>query len=149
MLEKYPDLAVGAFMMPTGFDQALQRPTFRKGWWTSGPSKRTLIGGITNWLLKASSVCNPRCTQELTTFEYKNGRAGARSGCFDDEVMCLGIALQVNLLVPLLDDEIEIPRMENGLPITTFQPEKVEEPPSIEERCFQSLMKKKEQQMVN
>lgn len=145
VVEKYN--LPNAFMMPTGFDSVLQKPTFRKGWWTGTTSRNALIGGIVKWLIEGTGQCNARCTRELTTFvRNKAGKAGAKAGCFDDEVMSLGILLQMNEIVPFDEDEFEIPRMENGLPLSTFKLEKKEKPLSIEERCFATLVKKKEYQ---
>lgn len=134
-----------AFMMPTGFDHALQRPTFKKGWWTSTTSKQAIIGAIKSWLLTGTGWAPIRTVKEMTTFvRNKAGKAGAKEGCNDDEVMAFGIALKVNEILPMPEDIELVPRLENGLPETLYKPKKVEEPKSLEEECFEHLIAKKE-----
>lgn len=95
-----------AFMMPT-YDVVKQSPSFRKGWWTSTNSKRALVSGIKKWLLDATGWCDTRCAKEMTTFvRSKTGKPQAKEGTNDDEVMALGIALQVNELAPYEEKRI-------------------------------------------
>ena len=87
------------FMMQK-FDVAKQSISTRKGWWTDTSSRRQLITGVREWLKAREGWCDSRCARELTTFVYRNGKGQAKEGSYDDEVMCLGIALIVDTLVP-------------------------------------------------
>jgi hypothetical protein len=131
------------FMMPK-FDVALQKASYRKGWWTAVDSRRKLVGGIKEWLIQGEGWCDPRCCREMTTFvRSKTGVPKAKPGTFDDEVMCFGIALQVNRIAPFEDYvEPEEPKVE-------FQdfvsPRPLGDPNgTLEERCFASLMRKRQ-----
>jgi len=68
----------------------------RPGWVTSSKTKPIAINNLAEFLKDA-----PECFhdvdlfQELRTFVEKDGKLGATSGCFDDRVMALAIALTV------------------------------------------------------
>ena len=94
------------FMMPKR-DNATGNFSVIKGWRTTQSSRNRLISGIKEWLLESEGWVNPRCLGECASFERnKTGRAEARAGTHDDEVIAFGIAIQVDLLVPE-DENIE------------------------------------------
>lgn len=134
------------FMMPK-YETTKNAVTYRKGWVTSGSSRPILISGIKDYLVDRTGFMNPRCVMECGTFvRNKNGKAEAKAGCHDDEVMCFGMCIQVDLLAPwtskrkqviggrmTLDDVYQAGK---DLQDTEPTPE-----PSIEERCLtQALM---------
>ena len=135
----------GLFMMPT-FDSAKQAVSFKKGWRTTETSRKKLVGGIKDWLIEKRGWADPRLCREMTTFVInKNGKPEAKSGTNDDEVMAFGIAIQVDLISPEDKYEEKIDRREDGLPVSVIKPVKVEEPKSLEERCFECVMAKIEE----
>jgi len=94
------------FMMPR-YDTTKESISYRKGWWTGTDSRRKLVSGLKQWLIEGAGWTDPRCVKEMTTFVLnQNGKPGAKSGCNDDEVLCLGIALQINQVVPF-DEKVE------------------------------------------
>lgn len=128
------------FLMPR-FDVTKQSVSYRKGWWTDTNSRRTLVGNIKKWLLGGVGWADTRCCSEMTTFVYsKSGKAEAKPGAHDDEVMCLGIGLTVNEIAPY-DGELEFMSQEDNPHVfdqeirKTPLGQKVEEP-SIEDKCF-------------
>jgi hypothetical protein len=89
-----------AFMMPK-YDTTNGSVSYRKGWWTSSSSRNVLISDLKTWLADGEGWVDVRCVKEMTTFTRdKNGKPKAKEGCFDDEVMCWGIALQVDAVCP-------------------------------------------------
>lgn len=137
-----------AFMMPQ-YDTARQTISYRKGWWTSTSSRRVLVSGLKQWLVGQTGWCDQRCCREMTTFvRDKVGKPRAKEGCNDDEVMCLGIALQVNAVAPYEEARIEQPTRDTsnwttGLPKSEMVKDE-EAPPTLEERCMTSLLAKRE-----
>ena len=139
---------VDNLFMDYNFDSALQRPSYRKGWRTSSSSRKILVAGVREWLQQKRGWVDPRCLREMTTFVInKVGKAEAKTGAHDDEVIAFGIAIQVDILAPgeEVADEPEVGA--NGLPRNIFSLEANkldEEPLTIEERCYASLMEKRE-----
>ncbi|MCP3681866.1 MAG: CapA family protein [bacterium] len=137
-----------AFLMPT-YDTVKQSPSNRKGWWTSVSSKRALVGGITRWLLDGEGWCDKRCVKEMTTFvRDKMGKANAKSGCYDDEVMAFGIALQVNEMAPMEDNKLPVAMRQDGLPEAVFKPPEVKKATLID-HCIATIERNKEQSGYN
>ncbi len=137
------------FMMPR-FDQASGTMSHAKGWRTTESSKKKIIGGIKEWLLEQEGWADQRCLREMTTFVRSGttfgeaGKARAKAGCHDDEVIALGIAIQVDLIAP--PDPYVVPRTyrEDGLSTDLFIPQPtLGEELSLEERCMESLLAKK------
>ena len=128
------------FMMPK-YDAATQTHSYIKGWRTHEASRNMLIAGIREWLVEESGWCDLRCVREMTTFvRDKNGKPQAKSGCHDDEVIALGIAIQVDFIAPEDDFPEARSLRADGLPDTLFEIEehkldedKVE---TFEDVCF-------------
>lgn len=90
------------FMMPT-YDSTKGGPSYRKGWRTTGPSKNMLIAGVKEWLVHREGWIDARCAGECGTYQRNsNGKAAAKAGCNDDEVIAFGICLQLDELTPRL-----------------------------------------------
>jgi hypothetical protein len=127
------------FMMPK-YDAATETHSHIKGWRTHEASKNMLIAGMREWLAEELGWCDNRCVREMTTFvRDKNGKPNAKSGCNDDEVIALGIAIQVDLYAPEDDFPVDVVRREDGLPDKLFDLEqnKLEEAePTTEEKCL-------------
>jgi len=132
------------FMMPR-FDQAKGTMSHAKGWKTTMSSRNILIAGIKEWLLEGEGWADQRCLREMTTFvRSRSGKGEAKSGCNDDEVISLGIAIQVDLIAP--PDPYVVPKTyrEDGLSTDLFIPQpNLGAEPSLEERCMESLLTKK------
>ncbi len=137
------------FMMPR-FDQAKETMSYAKGWRTTAASKGKLIGGIKEWLLEKEGWVDQRCLREMTTFVRSGttfgeaGKARAKAGCNDDEVIAFGIAIQVDLIAP--PDSYVVPKTyrEDGLSTDLFIPQPSEgEELTLDERCMESLMEKR------
>jgi hypothetical protein len=139
---------VDNLFMEYNFDSALQKPSFRKGWRTSASSRKILVAGVREWLFQRKGWVDPRCLREMTTFVInKTGKPEAKTGANDDEVIAFGIAIQVDILAPGDEYQEEVPRREDGLPETVFTLKGLEvegDPVTIEERCYASLMDRKE-----
>ena len=136
------------FMMPV-FDSAKQSISYRKGWRTTESSKNVLVGGIKNWLLDKQGWCDSRLCKEMTTFIHKeNGKAAAREGSHDDEVMAFGIALQVDIQAPQV--EFEAPKVvdEVLMSVKHFEAEEVEEPKTVMERCLAQAVQRIEERGI-
>jgi hypothetical protein len=137
------------FLMPI-YDTVKESVSYRKGWWTSVSSRRALVGGLKEWLSEGQGWCDTRCAREMTTFVIdKQGKACAKEGANDDEVMCLGIALQVDRMAP--DDLVYRAEAKD---IETFKKEvtsvrKKEEVTSLEERCLLHATAKQAQRQLN
>ena len=130
------------FLMPV-YDTVKNAISYRKGWWTSVSSRRALVGGIKEWLIEGTGWCDKRCVKEFNTFIIdKSGKAKAKEGANDDEVMCLGIALQVDRMAP----EDDVKRVEpkdvfafaKDVPKLEMAKKVIE--PSLQDRCFQHAM---------
>jgi hypothetical protein len=139
LVEKY-DLP-NPFMMPI-YDTARQAASFRKGWWTSTNSRRMLVAGIKEWLLNAQGWADPRCCREMTTFTRSaTGKAEAKPGTHDDEVIAFGICLQVNKIAPLEDYKAPESPPTHLQDFITAVPQEVRQL-NIEERCLASVLKR-------
>jgi len=140
------------FMMPS-YDSAKATVSFKKGWRTTGPSRNMLISGIKEWLIEKQGWADSRLMRECTTFvKNKNGRAEAKEGCNDDEVIAWGIAIQVDLQAPHSDFVPSKKKREDGLAWDVMQPHVLPvegDPVTIEERCFACVTAKvKEKQEI-
>jgi len=139
--DKCLDLGVpNLFMMPK-YETTKNMVTYRKGWVTNTGSRNMLISGIREYLVGRVGFIDPRCVGELGTFiRNKTGKAEAKAGCYDDEVLCFGICIQVDEIAPyggkkekdmVRETEVASPRDK------FFRVEEAEgEPRTIEERCF-------------
>ena len=135
-----------AFMMPT-YDSVKESISHRKGWWTSTNSRRKIIGGIKNWLIEREGWADPRCLRELTTFVLSgNGKAQAKDGCYDDEVMTFGIALQVHMIAPYEEPEkYDSETQEDYIArIFDLKKHKIDNEPTMEERCILTAIKNRQ-----
>lgn len=145
--DKCLDLEVpNLFMMPR-YETSRSEVTYRKGWITNQASRKMLVGGIKEHLAWRNGFIDPRCVGELGTFVYgKTGKAAAKSGCHDDEVLALGIAIQVAQLVPLEEAPAsqELKNVRGGEREKFFKDFTPEEEPSIEERCLANALEKQE-----
>lgn len=138
------------FMMPV-FDSAKQAVSHKKGWRTTQQSRNMLITGIKEWLETAQGWGDPRLCREFTTFvRNKNGKAEAKEGCNDDEVIAWGICIQVDLLAPEYDYVEDVAKREDGLPYDVFNPKAIpipDDPITIEERCLATVMRKQKEKL--
>jgi len=138
------------FMMPI-FDSAKQQVSYKKGWRTTEASKKVLISGIKEWLETGQGWGDPRLCREFTTFiRDKHGKARAKEGTNDDEVIAWGIAIQVDLIAPLMDFIEDIKTREDGLPYDVFNPKAIpipNDPVTIEERCLATVMRKQKEKL--
>ncbi len=135
------------FTMPS-YDSVKGTISHSKGWRTTMSSRRVLVAGIKEWLLERKGWADGRCIRELTTFVHnKAGKPEAKSGSNDDEVIALGIAIQVDQMSPYIPFETPTQMRPDGLSMTLFKPEKIGEPPSMEERCLAYLLEKKSDEM--
>ncbi len=136
------------FMMPT-YDSAKASVSFKKGWRTTTASRNTLISGIKDWLLEKAGWGDKRLCREFTTFvRNKNGKAEAKAGTNDDEVIAWGIAIQVDAMAPLGDYVEKVEKREDGISFSIHNPfaYPIEgEPKTVEERCMATVMKKVEE----
>lgn len=129
------------FMMPR-YEVAKNQVTYRKGWVTGVGSRNALVGGIREYLVERAGFIDPRCVGELGSFiRNKIGKAIAKGGCHDDEVLCFGIALQVDQIAPYTGTRSLPLSKQKGKDLRkVFFPEQFEEikgePSSIEERCL-------------
>jgi len=134
------------FMMPT-YDSARESVSYKKGFRTNAASKNKLITGIREWLLDEKGWGDLRLCGELLTFvRSATGKAGAKEGEHDDEVMAFGIALQVDIIAPemVVGEKGEV--REDGVPVETFDLGKLREegePETLEEKCLAQALKKR------
>lgn len=135
------------FMMPR-FDNATETLSVTKGWRTTQPSRNRLISGVKEWLLEAEGWVDPRCLSEMASFERtKTGRAEARQGTHDDEVIAFGIAIQVDLIAPM--EEYQEPKKYLKDSLLQLEEESFQEKEIIDfsTRCLQfALAKQKERE---
>lgn len=123
------------FMMPR-YDTANASVSFRKGWRTDTTSRNMLIAGVREWLQAALGFVDARCCREMQTFvRGARGKAEAKAGCHDDEVISAGIAVQLDELCPLDEPKVERKLRDDGAPVEIFSLKPVEEP-TQEERCL-------------
>lgn len=149
--DKLTELEVpNLFMMPR-LDATNNTVSYRKGWVTNASSRKLLIGGIKEYLNDKMGYIDLRCVGELGTFIYnKNKRPEARAGCHDDEVVALGICIQLDTLCPeeeTFKEPIKI--RTDGLPENIIgegfdlEALRIEgEPTTIQERCMQQAIQK-------
>lgn len=105
------------------------------------------MAGIKDWLIEGRGWADLRLLREMTTFVYnKQGKPEAKVGAHDDEVMALGVALQVDILAPYENYVEEQKVRENGLPESFYEPLKqvtVHEPTS-HELCLATIARQKQ-----
>jgi len=134
------------FMMPV-YDTTKSSPSYKKGWKTTTSSRNALVGGVTDWLLESRGWADSRCCRERTTFiRNKTGKPIAKSGAHDDEVISLGICIQVDLLAPHEEKEEKVALRKDGLPENIFDIEayRKDDPPlSIEDHCLATVAARK------
>ncbi len=89
--------------MSSSVDKAKQSTSFRKGWYTSRFNRPLIVASVREYLENKTGLLNyPKIARECITFQKgKDGKPQAKSGCYDDLVMTLGIALEVHQLVPV------------------------------------------------
>lgn len=132
------------FMMPK-YDTTKQSITYKKGWVTSASSgsRNELIAGIREWLIGRDGFVDARCCGELSAFIInKNGKAIAKSGCHDDEVITFGICIQMDILCPYESPKVlEEPVLKDTREFDLASC-KIEEDTSIEGMCLQTILSK-------
>lgn len=140
------ELGIANLFMAPRYDISKGEVSYKKGWRTDRVSRAILIGGIKSWLMDAVGELNShRLVGEMMTFIHApSGKAQAKSGCHDDGVMSFGIALQLDEICPLIK-EAETKRLlrqpDDFTSKRTFV--EIEEPKTIEERCFADAVAKK------
>ncbi len=134
------------FMMPK-YELSRAVVTYRKGWCTTKTSRPILVAGIREYLENRTGTLDLRCVGECSVFvRNKNGRPEAKSGCHDDEVIALGICIQVAALAPYDGYKEEVERRDDKLPTNIFRVEEHPLPPeeqvdeSIEGRCLATIV---------
>ena len=134
------------FMMPV-FDSAKEAVSWKKGWRTSESSKRVLISGIKEWLLEKRGWADWRFLKECTTFvRGEHGKAAAKAGAHDDEVMAFGVAIQVDLLAPQTEEEVKQEKEE----LTSYsrsdwrESKQEQEKLSLMDKCYLHALKEQE-----
>jgi len=139
---------LGTLFMAPRYDTVNGGVSFLKGFRTSQSSRNELVAGIKEYLISEEGFLNSqRLVGELMTFvKTKTGKPAAKEGCFDDMVMALGIAIQVDALSPaehlieerkglvLEPDDVRRPRLEDL---------RTGEDTSIEARCLEVALSKK------
>ena len=131
------------FMMPK-YDSSKGSVSYMKGWRTTSSSKNVLISGIREWLIEAQGWTDGRCLRELTTFirDPSGKRAFAKSGAHDDEVIALGVALQVDLASPKeVNNKVVMPGTPEHKELISLQGP-VFTPPSLASLCLAHALKK-------
>ena len=137
-------------MMPR-FDKANQTISHRKGWRTDAHSRKGMIASIREYIEgEHGDVRYPSIIKELMTFvRDKHGKPGAKPGTYDDLVMTLGIALEVNQLLPDFKHLITQEKKESidkcCLSTEELQDWKTDEPTSVMERCEAQVLIKQRQ----
>ena len=136
------------FMMPK-LDSATNNITVMKGWRTTQPSRNRLISRIKEWLLEAEGWVDLRCLSELSSFERtKTGRAEARQGTHDDEVIAFGIALQVDLHAPYESYEVPIEFLTNSLKGLQEKDFQTSEVINFQSRCLEIALEKQVERLA-
>jgi len=135
------------FMTPR-FDNARQQVVYKKGWRTDQITRDRLISGLKSWLIEGQGWCDLRCCREFTTFVKGLRKPQAKSGCNDDEVIAIGIAIQVDLLSP---EDVHIEKevlREDGLSPRIFKHKElqVKDPQTMHEFCLMTIIQKKQMQ---
>jgi len=73
------------------------RKTERIGWRTDIKTKPLMINDVSNYLASGGQVIDKETIQELMTYGVnERGECEAQSGCWDDRVISLSIAIQMN-----------------------------------------------------
>lgn len=130
------------FMMPQ-YDSTRQAVFHKKGWRTTSSSRNILVSGVSEWLLEEVGWADPRCCRELQSLiRSKTGKPEAKSGNHDDEFIALGIALQVDQIVPARGKEIQKVKTIIEDRDQLFRPNE-EKVLSVEEKCLLTILTKK------
>lgn len=84
------------FMMPR-YDATKQGTTYRKGWRTDMNSRQAIVASVREFLEIAPGELNymPIVRECMTFVRNRQGKPEAKSGSYDDLVMCFGINLEV------------------------------------------------------
>jgi len=120
--------------------------SYKKGWRTDTNSRNELVSGIREWLNDGAGKLNSgRLCGELMTFvRSKTGKPQAKSGCHDDAVMAFGIAVQVDQIVPLDEEEVRmaVAQMRDFVQ-TPLEDVKLDEiPKSQEDYCMDTVLQR-------
>jgi hypothetical protein len=131
---------VNLFMAPR-YDVTNGGVSYKKGWKTDTTSRNELIAGVRKYLInRTGELYSQRLVGELTTFVYsKTGKAQAKNGAHDDEVMAAGIALQVDEIAPFDYDEQKKAKKKSleelrETPLSELKDK--DEPPTREQLCY-------------
>jgi len=134
------------FMMPR-YDSVKQTMTFRKGWKTDKMSRNSLVASVREYLAGRYGKLNyPPIIRECLTFvKDKMGKPTAKSGCHDDLVVGMGIALETLQLNPAPQKKAmshKTPQYEDY-----FNTDKCQEivQPSVTELCLQQALSRKQE----
>ena len=137
---------INLFMAPR-YDVSKGGVSFKKGWRTDTNSRNELVAGIRAYLEdRAGDYLDPRLCGELMTFvRSKTGKPQAKSGCHDDEVMTLGMVLQIDQIAPYVPKVLPERLRADGLPLNVLLPETAPEvkEPTNEELCLAQILAKK------
>jgi hypothetical protein len=94
-------LGVQNLFVSTTYDTTREAIGYKKGWRNTTATRPELIAGLKKWLAYRQGVCHSRAVGEMMSFEYgPTGKPQAKSRHHDDEVIALGIALQVDEHAP-------------------------------------------------
>jgi len=147
--DKAVELGVNNLFMAPRYDITKSGISYKKGWRTDTQSRNELISGIRTWLIDRAGRLNSQrlCGQLMTFVRSRTGKPIAKSGCYDDAVIAFGIAIQVDELAPRDEEKKEI-RNASIDDYTRFKLESlkvdVEEDNSIEARCLNTVLEKKQ-----
>lgn len=143
--DKCLDLQVANLFMMPRYEVAREQVTYRKGWVTSQGSRNALVAGIKEYLIDRIGFIDPRCVGELGTFvRNKTGKAAAKAGCHDDEVMCFGIAIQVDQIAPYTGPSVVSVNRNIREVIGSIDEAEVVEEQSIEAKCMAQAIERQE-----
>jgi len=87
------------------FDETANKMSKKLGWLTNMKTKPLMIDDLNRVLRELLlEVHDEKLSNELSTFVYDdNGKMGAVSGCFDDQVISMAIAVQMYIANPSID----------------------------------------------
>lgn len=150
--DKLVDLGITNLFMAPRYDVTSGQATYKKGWRTDLHSRNELIGGIKQYLLERSGhLHSHRLLGELITFvRSATGKPQAKSGCHDDMVISLGIAIQIDLIAPphsLDKSSVQTDRIERFeiVPPNRDELRDKDGPKTIEDYCYETALSMRSQ----
>jgi hypothetical protein len=143
--DKAVELEIGNLFMAQRYDVTKGGVSFKKGWRTDSTTRPELVAGIREYLQdRIGTLHSQRLIGELMTFvRSRTGKPEAKSGCHDDAVFALGIAIQVDQLAPGRDKLTELrDAVPSDYTMADLESRRLDHEPSAEELCFATAVKK-------